>query len=203
MTPQPMGVNQVACPPPGPSPGPSPGPNPMNIGYQTGPNHGLMRVPLTVNQSSPHQNQIRFNNTGKPSHPGSGGPSPMQSPSPGGHGGYSNQPNQPPPPMPQHGRPMPHMQGMMYSSDQPLIRNSQNQNAPPVYNCGGCHNEIGENDQALLCEAGCNWWYHQLCTGMTDFAFSLVKDDVYVEWACDNCAAKGNLPLYKYKPWWE
>lgn len=195
--PTPMGVNQGPCLPPGQSPGPSPGPNPMNMGYQTGPNHGQMRIPLTVNQSPTHPNQIRYNNTGQPpmQHPGSGGPSPMQSQSPGGPGGYPNQPQ----PMPQN-RPMLHMQGMMYPSDQPLIRNSQNQNAPPTYQCGGCHQEIAENDAALLCEAGCNYFYHQLCAGLTDLAFSLVKKDVFVEWACDACASTKNLPLYKYKP---
>jgi len=196
--PPPMGMNQP------------PGGNPMGMGYQPGPlpNQGPpMRMPLAVNQSPTHPNQMRYNNPGKPPSMGPGGPpmqstspghsgygAPLQSPSPGQHGGYGGPPNAPPP------RPMGDMPGMIYSGDQPLIRNSQNQNAPPIYTCGGCRREIAENEAALLCESGCNFWYHKQCSGLNDDAYNMIKADFLVEWACDGCVARGNVPLFKFKP---
>ncbi|XP_074599027.1 uncharacterized protein LOC141853545 [Brevipalpus obovatus] len=212
MPPQPPGpppMTQQLPPPPPPPMGMNqpPGGNPMAMGYQTGPmpNQGPpMRMPLSVNQSPTHPNQIRYNNAGKPppmglggrpmqsaspGHSGYGGP--MQSPSPGQHGGYGGMPNAPPP------RPMGDMSGMMYL---PLIRNSQNQNAPPIYACGGCRREIAENEAALLCESGCNFWYHKQCSGLSDDAYNMIKADFLVEWACDQCFSRGGVPLFKFKP---
>ncbi|KAJ8981952.1 hypothetical protein NQ317_002124 [Molorchus minor] len=32
----------------------------------------------------------------------------------------------------------------------------------PIYPCGVCHKEVHDNDQAILCESGCNFWFHRL-----------------------------------------
>ena len=72
-------------------------------------------------------------------------------------------------------------------------------NAPPVYPCGICHKEVNEQDQAILCESGCNYWYHRACTGLTDYAYTLLTDEIYAEWACERCMDK-RIPLVKCKP---
>lgn len=58
-------------------------------------------------------------------------------------------------------KPMPVSAGKVYPADQPMVFNPQNPNAPPIYPCGVCHKEVHENDQALLCESGCNFWFHR------------------------------------------
>lgn len=42
-----------------------------------------------------------------------------------------------------------------------MVFNPQNPNAPPIYPCGVCHKEVHDNDQAILCESGCNFWFHR------------------------------------------
>lgn len=42
-----------------------------------------------------------------------------------------------------------------------MVFNPQNPNAPPIYPCGICHKEVHDNDQAILCESGCNFWFHR------------------------------------------
>lgn len=49
----------------------------------------------------------------------------------------------------------------IYPHDQPMVFNPQNPNAPPIYPCGNCHKEVHDNDQAVLCESGCNFWFHR------------------------------------------
>lgn len=65
------------------------------------------------------------------------------------------QPNAGPP------KPMPVSAGKIYPPDQPMVFNPQNPNAPPIYPCGICHKEVHDNDQAILCESGCNFWFHR------------------------------------------
>lgn len=89
--------------------------------------------------------------------------------------------------------------GKVYPPDQHRVFNSANPNAPPIYPCGVCHKEVNEQDQAILCESGCNFWYHRACTGLTDVAYSLLTDEIYAEWACDRCMNK-LIPLVKCKP---
>lgn len=102
----------------------------------------------------------------------------------------------PPPPgammMPSHGK--------VYPPNQPMVFNPANPNAPPIYPCGVCHKEIHDNDQAILCESGCNFWFHRTCTGLTDCAYVLLTKEVYAEWVCDHCLASRNIPLVKLKP---
>uniref|UniRef100_A0A6P7FBZ5 Protein pygopus-like n=1 Tax=Diabrotica virgifera virgifera TaxID=50390 RepID=A0A6P7FBZ5_DIAVI len=61
-----------------------------------------------------------------------------------------------------YSKPMPVSAGKIYPADQPMVFNSQNPNAPPIYPCGVCHKEVHDNDQAILCESGCNFWFHRM-----------------------------------------
>lgn len=97
-------------------------------------------------------------------------------------------------------KPMPVSAGKVYPADQPMVFNPQNPNAPPIYPCGVCHKEVHDNDQAILCESGCNFWFHRGCTGLTEAAFQLLTAEVYAEWVCDKCLASKNIPLVKFKP---
>ena len=101
---------------------------------------------------------------------------------------------------PKVGGPVPLMSGKIYPPEQSMVFNPANPNAPPIYPCGVCHKEVHDNDQAILCESGCNFWYHRICSGLTDRAYSLLTQEVYAEWVCDNCANHKNIPLVKFKP---
>lgn len=90
--------------------------------------------------------------------------------------------------------------GRVYPTDQPMIFNQSNPHAPPIYPCGSCHKEVSDSDQAILCESGCNFWFHRQCTGLTEQAFQLLTKEVYAEWVCDQCLRKKNIPLIKLKP---
>ncbi|XP_041370222.1 protein pygopus-like [Gigantopelta aegis] len=110
------------------------------------------------------------------------------------------------PPLSQHGpqgpgmAPQGHGSGKMYPPNQPMVFNPSNPNAPPIYPCGICHKEVHDNDQAILCESGCNFWFHRYCTGLTEAAFTMLKQEVYAEWVCDKCLGTKNIPLVKLKP---
>lgn len=143
--------------------------------------------------------------------PGNGmmGPNMMgpRGPSPGPHG-----PPMPPGgpmqkpmmgPMGGGGGPMPPnsmMPGRTYPPEQSKVFNPANPNAPPIYPCGICHKEVHDNDQGVLCESGCNFWFHRACTGITERAFNLLNQEVYAEWVCDNCLRNRNIPPIKFKP---
>lgn len=91
-------------------------------------------------------------------------------------------------------------QTQVYPPNQPMVFNPQNPNAPPIYPCGICHKEVHDNDQAILCESGCNFWFHRSCTGLCEAAFQLLTQEVYAEWVCDKCLQSKNIPLVKFKP---
>lgn len=93
-----------------------------------------------------------------------------------------------------------HSSRKVYPPDQPMVFNPQNPNAPPIYPCGMCHKEVHENDQAILCESGCNFWFHRMCTGLIEQAYHLLIAEVYAEWVCDRCLRNKNIPLIKFKP---
>jgi len=90
--------------------------------------------------------------------------------------------------------------GKMFPPNQPLVFNPANPNAPPIYPCGVCQKEIHDNDQAILCESGCNFWFHRNCTGLTEPAYTMLTQEVYAEWVCDKCLHTKNIPLIKMKP---
>lgn len=88
----------------------------------------------------------------------------------------------------------------IYPADQPMVFNPQNPNAPPLYPCGICHREVHDNDQAILCESGCNFWFHRICTGLAEAAFHYLTQEIYAEWVCDKCFSEKDVPLVKFKP---
>lgn len=108
--------------------------------------------------------------------------------------------HQPPPPggPPHPGGPQ--AGGKVYPPNQQMVFNPSNPNAPPIYPCGICHKEVHDNDQAILCESGCNFWFHRICTGLTEPAFHMLTQEVYAEWVCDKCLSTKNIPLVKMKP---
>jgi len=90
--------------------------------------------------------------------------------------------------------------GKIYPPDQPMVFNPKNPNAPPIYPCGICHREVHDNDQAILCESGCNFWFHRVCTGLAEAAFHYLTQEIYAEWVCDKCFSQKDVPLVKFKP---
>jgi len=92
------------------------------------------------------------------------------------------------------------MGGKVYPANQPMVFNPSNPNAPPIYPCSVCHKEVHDNDQAILCESGCNFWFHRMCTGLTEAAYHMLTKEVYAEWVCDTCLAVKSIPLVKMKP---
>ncbi|XP_028911910.1 pygopus homolog 2 [Ornithorhynchus anatinus] len=65
--------------------------------------------------------------------------------------------------------------------------------APPpppaglVYPCGACRSEVHDDQDAILCEASCQKWFHRECTGMTENAYGLLTTEASAVWACDFC----------------
>ncbi|GAB1610526.1 protein pygopus-like [Argonauta hians] len=105
-----------------------------------------------------------------------------------------------PPPLPP---PPPSSSGpseKVYPRNKSMVFNPANPNAPPIYPCGTCHKEVHDSDQAILCESGCNFWFHRICTGLTEDAYHLLRAEVYAEWVCDKCLSTKNIPLVKMKP---
>ncbi|XP_072839998.2 pygopus homolog 2 [Pogona vitticeps] len=60
---------------------------------------------------------------------------------------------------------------------------------PPglVYPCGACRSEVNDDQDAILCEASCQKWFHRECTGMTENAYGLLTTEASAVWACDFC----------------
>ncbi|XP_060571251.1 protein pygopus-like [Ruditapes philippinarum] len=128
--------------------------------------------------------------------PGSQGPYPY----PGGPGPGPGHPMNHRMPQPGQMSAMgPQSNGKVYPSSASMVFNPSNPNAPPIYPCGICHKEVHDNDQAILCESGCNFWYHRSCTGLTEIAFIMLTQEVYAEWACDHCLQSRSIPLVKMK----
>ncbi|XP_069796353.1 pygopus homolog 2-like [Narcine bancroftii] len=57
----------------------------------------------------------------------------------------------------------------------------------PIYPCGFCLNEVNDDQDAILCEASCQKWFHRECTGMTETAYGLLTTETSAVWACDFC----------------
>ena len=114
--------------------------------------------------------------------------------------GMPQQPYSPGMPVSMQSSMAPTMSSRIYPADQPVVFNHSNPHAPPIYPCGTCHKEISDTDQAVLCESGCNFWFHRQCSGLTEPAFQLLSREVYAEWACDTCLRTKSIPLIKTKP---
>jgi hypothetical protein len=91
------------------------------------------------------------------------------------------------------------MPGKVYPMNQPMVFNPSNPNAPPIYPCGVCHKEVHDNEQAILCESGCNFWFHRTCSRLTEPAYLMLTQEVYAEWVCDKCVSTKNIPPIKTK----
>ncbi|KAF6029877.1 hypothetical protein EB796_011814 [Bugula neritina] len=65
----------------------------------------------------------------------------------------------------------------------------------PLFSCGTCHKEITETDEALLCELGCNIWFHRQCTCMTEAAYQYISKEPAASWACDSCFDNKRVPM--------
>jgi hypothetical protein len=90
--------------------------------------------------------------------------------------------------------------GKVYPPNQPLIFNPQNPNAPPIHPCGVCHREVqGDSEDALLCESGCNFWFHRICLNMNIEAYFLLRNEPFTEWVCDICMRNKNIPPVKLR----
>ena len=134
-----------------------------------------------------------------------GGPHPGMPPNPHPHAGMmSPHGGIPPPNMMMNPHHPHHPSNMMvppgskiYPPNQPMVFNPQNPNAPPIYPCGVCHREVqGDSDEAIMCESGCNFWFHRSCVNMSPEAYLYLKKEVYAEWCCDNCfRSKGIAPI--------
>jgi hypothetical protein len=79
-----------------------------------------------------------------------------------------------------------------------MVFNPSNPNAPPIYPCGVCHKEVHDNEQAILCESGCNFWFHRTCSRLTEPAYLMLTQEVYAEWVCDKCVSTKNIPPIMY-----
>lgn len=68
-------------------------------------------------------------------------------------------------------------------------RNRPSGSAPsePVYPCGICLGEVNDDQEAILCEASCQKWFHRVCTGMTETAYNLLTAEAAAVWGCDAC----------------
>ena len=88
----------------------------------------------------------------------------------------------------------------IYPPHMPMIFNPQNPNAPPIYPCGVCHREVqGDSDDAIMCESGCNFWFHSMCVGMSPDAYHFLKKEIYAEWVCDICIQAKRITPIKFK----
>ena len=190
--------------------GPQPMPSGVYDDVQGGMPGGRMSAPADIPMSPFSAAGGAGGNIGPPqSHgqmmmPGPGNCGPGQPYPPGMQVGpqHSMMPGGPMPPGMHHpgGQMMMPMHGKVYPPNQPMVFNPANPNAPPIYPCGVCHKEIHDNDQAILCESGCNFWFHRTCTGLTDCAYVLLTKEVYAEWVCDQCLNSRSIPLVKLKP---
>ncbi|XP_038078338.1 protein pygopus-like [Patiria miniata] len=97
-----------------------------------------------------------------------------------------------PPPGPHNGPPIHH--------HPPMYNMGNHQQGPPIFICGICRMDIHEGEETILCESGCNMWFHRVCTGLTEAAYSLLTTEQLAEWACDRCIREKKIPLVKIKP---
>ncbi|XP_043072645.1 pygopus homolog 1 [Puntigrus tetrazona] len=76
-------------------------------------------------------------------------------------------------------------------------RRSASSSSEPVYPCGVCLSEVNDDQEAILCEASCQKWFHRVCTGMTETAYNLLTAETSAVWGCDSCMEDRGAPLLK------
>ena len=89
--------------------------------------------------------------------------------------------------------------GKIYPPRVSMVNNPMNSNGPPIYICKVCDHEVQENEQSLMCDAGCSWWHHRRCTKLTEAAYNFLRQEIYAEWLCDSCENDPTVPLVKFK----
>jgi hypothetical protein len=109
------------------------------------------------------------------------------------------------------GPPPPHARGMMLMHGPPQmmprtypphthhINNPQNPNSSSIAICGSCHKEAQDTEGTVLCESGCNFFYHRTCVGLSEHALKMLIHENYAEWVCDKCFAEKHVPPVKLK----
>ena len=75
----------------------------------------------------------------------------------------------------------------LYPSGQSLVLNPEDPNGEPIYSCGKCQRQVNVEEQAILCQAGCTFWYHLACTDLSQFAFEQLCNISNSLFACDSC----------------
>ncbi|KAL0167507.1 hypothetical protein M9458_035729, partial [Cirrhinus mrigala] len=78
-----------------------------------------------------------------------------------------------------------------------LNRRSTSSSSEPVYPCGICLSEVNDDQEAILCEASCQKWFHRVCTGMTETAYNLLTAETSAVWCCDACMEDKGAQLLK------
>ncbi|KAF4101077.1 pygopus homolog 1 [Onychostoma macrolepis] len=76
-------------------------------------------------------------------------------------------------------------------------RRNTSSSSEPVYPCGICLSEVNDDQEAILCEASCQKWFHRVCTGMTETAYNLLTAETSAVWGCDACMEDKGAPLLK------
>ncbi|XP_072037685.1 pygopus homolog 2-like [Amphiura filiformis] len=70
----------------------------------------------------------------------------------------------------------------------------------PCFPCGVCRGEVHVSEDAITCESSCNQWYHRMCTGLTEAAYTLLTTEHSAQWVCDKCVRSKQVPLMRLKP---
>ncbi|CAM4584201.1 unnamed protein product [Leuciscus chuanchicus] len=78
-----------------------------------------------------------------------------------------------------------------------LNRRRTSSSSEPVYPCGICLSEVNDDQEAILCEASCQKWFHRVCTGMTETAYNLLTAEMSAVWGCDSCMEDNTAHLRK------
>lgn len=75
--------------------------------------------------------------------------------------------------------------------------NRRSASSEPIYPCGICLSEVNDDQEAILCEASCQKWFHRVCTGMTETAYNLLTAETSAVWGCDACMEDKGAQLLK------
>ncbi|XP_067275206.1 pygopus homolog 1-like isoform X3 [Pseudorasbora parva] len=87
--------------------------------------------------------------------------------------------------------------GACRGNNKALNRRSTSSSSEPVYPCGLCLSEVNDDQEAILCEASCQKWFHRVCTGMTETAYNLLTAEASAVWGCDACMEDKGAQLLK------
>ncbi|KAK7152309.1 hypothetical protein R3I94_008592 [Phoxinus phoxinus] len=87
--------------------------------------------------------------------------------------------------------------GGALTNNKVLSRRRTSSSSEPVYPCGICLSEVNDDQEAILCEASCQKWFHRVCTGMTETAYNLLTAEMSAVWGCDSCMEDSGAQLRK------